>query len=313
MNKALVTGGAGFIGSHLCEKLVSKRIKVSVVDNLSTGRIENISKIINSIDFCEASILEKDSFIKLLDNQTTVFHLAALRSVPESFEMKNKYLKVNLEGTRTLLEACAEKNIKKFVFASSCSVYGEQKKQPLCESSPLIPASPYAETKLAGEQICTEFSKQGLDCVSLRYFNVYGPRQDCSGGYGSVIPAFVLSALAGKKAVIHGNGEQTRDFVFAGDVAEANFAAMQSKANLNGVAINIGSGNSTSVTALFNLVQELFGTKGKPEYFEKRTGDVDNAIADISLSEKLLSWQPQTSLKEGLSKTLESLRCDFGK
>ena len=310
MENVLVTGGAGFIGSHLAEALVKQGCKVTVVDNLCEGRKKNLEAIAGKIKFVEADIRDRKKMLECTEDVNTIFHLAALKSVPASVENPKAYQDVNVNGTKVLLKAAAEKRVKKFVFSSSSSVYGDLPELPKKESMVPKPCSPYAETKLAGEQLLKEFSEKGINTISLRYFNVYGPKQNPNSKYAAVIPYFINAALLGKNIVIYGDGEQTRDFTYVGDVVNANILAMDSASSFNGAVVNIAGGKSISVNSLFETIQGSVNSSSKAVYEPERQGDVMHSLADISFAEKLLSWKPQTSLSRGLVKTIDFFKGD---
>ena len=305
MKKVLVTGGAGFIGSHLAEALVARGKKVVVVDNLCEGKIENLQAVLSSIEFAEADVCDREKMAECMDSVHTVFHLAALKSVPGSLKNPEEYNKVNIGGTLSLLEAALEEGVSRVVFSSSSSVYGDSKAIPKKESMCPAPLSPYALTKLAGEHYLRIFSLLGLDTVSLRYFNVFGPRQDPKSEYAAVIPKFTAAALKGKQAVIYGNGEQTRDFTFVEDVVAANISAAESNHDFCGAPINVAGGKGVSINRLLELVGQAAGAGISADYKPERPGDIKHSLADISLAEKLLSWKPQVNLQEGLLRTVE--------
>jgi len=303
MKSVVVIGGAGFIGSHLTEKLVSMGQKVIVVDNLSFGKMDNLQSVISQIEFFNADIRNKDQLLEVMDSAETVFHLAALKAVPASFKNPKEYHDVNINGTFTLLEAALEKGVSRVIFSSSSSVYGDSLVLPKQEAMCPNPLSPYALTKLAGEYYIKIFSNFGLDTVSLRYFNVYGPKQNPESEYAAVIPKFITSALSGKDAIIYGDGEQTRDFSYVDDVVSANIAAFESSKKFAGKTINIAGGKRISINQLFEDIKQTTRSEMRAVYKPAREGDIKDSLADISLAKKDLSWQPEVPLSEGIGKT----------
>jgi UDP-glucose 4-epimerase len=307
MTKVIVTGGAGFIGSHLTDELIRQGYKVIVLDNLSTGRMSNIEPFLGKAGFVQGSVTDLPLLKKLFPGIDYVFHQAAIPSVPRSVRNPRASHNANITGTLNVLLAARDNGVKKVVYASSSSVYGESETLPKIEDMIPNPQSPYAVTKLAGEYYCKVFQEiYGLNTASLRYFNVYGPRQDPDSPYAAVIPIFFSSALAGKPPVIFGDGEQSRDFTFVKDVAEANILAAETQAS--GV-INIGSSKRVTINHLARLIIELVGnTAIKPVYKDPRPGDIVHSLADISKAASF-GYQPKYSLEEGLKETLTG----FGK
>ena len=294
--KVLVTGGAGFIGSHLVDVLIEKGYKVVVIDNLSTGKIENINKKAKfyKIDICSPKIGE----IFKKEKPQICFHLAALPRVPLSVKDPVLTSRVNVLGTINIFKASVDSKVKRVIFASSSSVYGDQEKLPLRENMSPNPISPYGLQKYVCEQFAKLFSNlYKISIVSLRYFNVYGPRIDFDSEYSLVIGKFLKLKAQGKPLTIYGDGNQTRGFCYVDDVVEANILAMKSKKIKGGEVINIGNEKSYSI----NYLAKLIG--GKVKYLPPRPGDVLHTRADITLTKKLLNWSPKVSLEEGLEKT----------
>lgn len=295
-HKILVTGGAGFIGSHLVDKLIEKGYAVFVIDNLSAGKIENLNPKAKLYKIDVRNFKEIKPLFKNID---FVFHLAAIPRVPISIENPVETSEVNILGTINVFKAAAEAKVKRVIFASSSSVYGNQKVFPLQENMTPNPLSPYALQKLVGEQTAKLFTGlYGAPIVCLRYFNVYGPRIDFDSNYSLVIGKFLKLTSQKKPLTIFGNGKQTRGFCYIDDVVDANIRAMESQNMKGGEVINVGSIKSFSVNYLAKLVG------GKIKYLPVRVGDVLHTQADISLAKKLLSWEPKTSLEEGLEKTV---------
>ena len=299
--RVLVTGGAGFIGSHVVDRLVADGYEVRIIDNLSAGKLENISGHLKrgSVDFIEGDVRRASVVEKSVEDVDVVLHLAAVTSVALSVENPRFTFAVNVKGTVNLLRSCAKKKVGKFLFASSTAVYGEPKFLPITEEHPMNPISPYAESKLASEKFCLGFhEKQLLRSVVLRLFNVYGPRQGVND-YNGVISQFIDRVRRGLPLVIHGDGWQTRDFVNIRDVVKAVLNAMESE-YAEGNVFNIGIGVPTSIN---ELAESLLGSAGlnlQVLHEEPRLGDITHSYADISKAKKLLGYRPTVSLKTGL-------------
>jgi len=308
MNKTIVTGGAGFIGSYLAEELIRRGDRVVILDNLSTGRISNIEPVLKNKDaeFVRGSISDLRLLRKVFSRADYVFHQAALPSVPRSINNPRASHIVNATGTLNVLLASRDNNVKKIVFASSSSVYGDTPTLPKIEDMTLTPQSPYAVTKLAAEHYCRVFERvYGLKTVCLRYFNVYGPRQDPGSPYAAVIPLFINNAIEGKPPVIYGSGEQTRDFTFVKDVVEANILSAESP--VTGI-FNIGSGNRVTISHLAELVIKIVGDKTlKVAYRNTRPGDILHSLADITRA-AAFGYSPKYTLEQGLREVVTYLR-----
>jgi len=302
--KILVTGGAGFIGSHIVDKLVEAGAKVVVLDNLFTGKIENIEHNLGKIKFIQKDLTDDTALDEALEGIEFVSHQAALRSVPKSVEIPLDYQKVNVTGTLKLLLKAKDKGVKRIVFASSSSVYGERVDFPEKETDLPKPLSPYAATKLFGESWGYIFSQlYGVEMVSLRYFNVFGPRQSLENQYAVVVPKFINCLLKGEKPPVYGDGEQERDFTYIDNVAEANLAAM-AKEGVAGEVFNVADGSPKSVNQLLNCLKEISGINIDPVYEDARAGDVRKTYADISKAKTILGWQPRIDFYSGLKKTV---------
>jgi len=300
LKSVLVTGGAGFIGSHLVEKLVARGAKVTVLDNFSTGKKENLSQFKNKIELIKGSITNKKIVKKCVANVDVVFHLAAIPSVPRSFQFPIETTKVNLDGTLNILEEASNAKVKRLIFASSSSVYGDSPVLPKYEELPPNPLSPYATSKLGGELYCKIFSKMGkIETVSLRFFNVYGPRQDPNSQYAAVIPNFIKKLLQGEKPVIFGSGEQTRSFTYVSDVVDAMVLAA-GKEGINGEVINIASRERISINDLLDIVATRVKIKIIPQYLPPRKGDILHSYGEIKKAEKILNFRPSITLEEGI-------------
>jgi len=302
----LVTGGAGFIGSHLVDRLLAEGIGVTVLDNLQGGFFENIRHNVGRSDFhfVEGDIRDVGLVQKLVKGVDAVFHYAALVSVPDSIRDPLLTNDVNVNGTLDLLKACVTAKVRRFVFASSSAVYGEAETLPLKEDCPLAPISPYGVSKLAAEKYVTVFNKVfGLGTVCFRFFNVYGSRQS-DGSYSGVITRFMSRIASDTAPEIFGDGEQTRDFVHVQDVAEANVLSLKSE-EIAGETFNIGTGVATSVNQLASVLLEITGKAHlRLEHSKPRKGDIEHSVADISKARKKLGYSPKISLKDGLMRLL---------
>jgi UDP-glucose 4-epimerase len=304
--KAIVTGGAGFIGSHIAEELSSGGYQVIIVDDLSTGKLTNIEPFLkkDAVEFVQGSITDLNLLQKLFKGATYVFHEAAIASVPRSVKDPIATHEVNVTGTLNVLIAARDNGVKKVIYASSCAIYGNDPALPKREDMAPDPQSPYAVNKLAAEYYCEVFHRvYGLPAVCLRYFNVYGPRQYPDSQYAAVIPKFIQKALEGKAPVIYGDGEQSRDFVFVKDVVSANLLAAESKAN--GI-FNIGTGESISMNALADTIIGLSGKAITPIHEESRNGDIRHSLADISKA-KIFGYHPKCRLDEGIGTIIREL------
>jgi UDP-glucose 4-epimerase len=312
MSKVIVTGGAGFIGSHLVRELVKRGDEVVIIDNLATGRLSNIEPVLGTKNavFVRGSIMDLPLLRRLFSGMDYVFHQAAVPSVPRSIKNPRASHVANTTGTLNVLLAARDKGVKKVVFASSSSVYGDTPVLPKVEDMNPNPQSPYAVTKLTGEYYCRVFqSVYGLNTICLRYFNVFGPRQDPNSQYAAVIPLFIDNALAGRSPVIFGNGEQSRDFTYIRDVVEANILAAESP--VTGV-FNIGSGIRVTIDHLAQLVIKLVGNNSiKVVYQDARPGDILHSLADITRA-GTFGYHPKYSLEEGLREVVAYLRAEKG-
>ena len=297
--KILVTGGAGFIGSHIAEYLVQRGDDVTVLDNLNTGKKENLAKINDKINFVNGDIRDYKLLEKLVNDTTSVFHEAALASVQQSFNMKDEYFDVNVNGTENVFKLAKEYGFK-VVYASSSSVYGNPKKIPIKEDDYRKPVNPYAQTKLDDEYLAKKYSEVGVKVIGLRYFNVFGKRQ--SKEYAGVIKLFLQRIQQNKSPKINGDGLQTRDFVHIDDAVKANVLAMDS--DINHKFFNVGSGLPISILDLANLVIEASDLSLKPIHGPELPGDVRATQADIKLIKKLLNWEPKMRLDDWLTKII---------
>ena len=303
--KVLVTGGAGFIGSHLVERLLREGLEVRVFDNFSTGRQENLAEVANQVEIIKGDICDYSAVHKALRGVELVFHQAALCSVERSVKEPQVTNDVNIGGTVNLLLAAREEGVRRVVYASSSSVYGDTPELPKQETQTPTPASPYAVTKLTGELYCSIFYQLfGLETFSLRYFNVFGPRQVADSPYATVIPKFISALLRGEPPIVNGDGQQSRDFSYIDNVVEANLLAMKAYSGF-GEVFNIACGQRTTVVQLAGYLMELVGETIQPIYDKPRPGDVRHSLADITKAETLLGYRPTKDLLAGLEHTLE--------
>jgi nucleoside-diphosphate-sugar epimerase len=303
---ALVTGGAGFIGSHIASALASAGVRVRIIDDLSTGYRENLEEIRGEVDFIHASLAEEGPLRKALEGVELVFHEAAIPSVPRSVENPRQTHIASVESTFSLLLASREKKVRRIVYAASSSAYGDQPTLPKIENMLPEPLSPYAVAKLVGEHYCQVFTRvYGLETVSLRYFNVFGPRQDPSSQYSGVISRFISALLRGERPVIYGDGEQSRDFTYIDNVVDANLKAAESCKAI-GQVINIANGERISLNQLLDELKSLTGKADVvANYTAPRAGDVKHSLADISRARSLLGFEPQVDLRTGLQLTID--------
>jgi nucleoside-diphosphate-sugar epimerase len=304
----LVTGGAGFIGSHIAEALLRRGNRVRVLDNLSTGRRENLAHIINELEFIEADIRDYEATRGAMEDVHIVFHEAAIPSVPRSVAEPQLNHDNNTTGTFNVLLAARDANVRRVVFAASSSAYGETEVLPKREEMLPNPLSPYAVAKLVGEFYCQVFTRvYGLETVSLRYFNVFGPRQDPSSPYSGVISKFITALLNNETPVVYGDGEQSRDFTYVDNIVAANLRAAEAPA-ASGEVMNLGLSERTTLNQLLAELQRIIGTNHQPRYEAARSGDIRHSLADITRAEELLNYQPTVGLAEGLRRTVEWYR-----
>lgn len=301
--KFAVTGGAGFVGSNIVKLLVKKNHDVIVIDNMHTGKKENIEEVINNIEFCKIDIRNIEELENKIKDVDGIFHEAALTIVQESFVMEDEYFDVNVKGTENILKI-AEKYEIKVVFASSSSVYGNTNDIPIIEDVDKNPINPYGQTKLESEFLAEKYSKKGVPIIGLRYFNIFGNGQ--TGSYAGVITKFLNQLNEKKSPIIFGNGLQVRDFIFVEDVAEANFSAMMSKINYG--FFNIGTGKTTSILQLAKILIKLYNLEISPKFSNPLEGDVKNSQANIVKSQELLNWKYNIELEEGLKKMISNSR-----
>jgi nucleoside-diphosphate-sugar epimerase len=308
-DRVLVTGGAGFIGSHIVRRLLADDYDVRVFDNFSSGRRENLADVAGDVEVVEADLRDADAVKRAAEGCRFVFHEGAMGSVPRSVENPLEAFEVNATGTLNALVAARDAGVERLVYASSSSVYGDSPELPKREDARPDPLSPYALSKLSAEQACVIFARlYGMPTVSLRYFNVFGPRQDPQSQYAAVIPRFVTALLAGKRPVIYGTGEQTRDFTYVENVVEANMKALTAPAEravaAGGGVYNASVGGRTSLLELVAEVNKILGTSLDPIFEEGRRGDVLHSQAAIDLATEYLDYRPTVDFAEGLARTV---------
>jgi len=306
--KALVTGGAGFIGSHLVDRLLADGWSVRLLDDFSSGREANLAHLNGSAELLRGDLRDRALLARALAGVEVVFHQAAVPSVPRSVAEPERTNDVNVTGTLGVLEASRTAGVRRVVFASSSSAYGDTPVLPKVETLPPCPLSPYALQKYAGERYCQLYHRlYGLETVALRYFNVFGPRQDPASEYAAVIPRFATACLAGEAPVVYGDGEQTRDFTFVGDAVAANVLAADA-AFASGEVVNVAGGRRVSLNELLREISALTGASVAARYQPARAGDVRDSLADLGRARALLGYEPKTDLRSGLARTLEHLR-----
>jgi UDP-glucose 4-epimerase len=306
--RALVTGGAGFVGSHLVSRLLRDGHEVRVLDNFSTGARSNLSEMADHVDLVEGDIQSYERAHTAVQECEVVFHQAALPSVPRSIQDPLTSNSVNVIGTLNMLLASRDSGVRRVVYASSSSIYGADATLPKREDRAPLPIAPYAVAKLAAEGYCRSFSEvYGLETVALRYFNVFGPRQDPLSQYAAVIPKFVTALLGGARPVVFGDGEQSRDFTYIDNVVDANLLAADAN-GVSGQTFNIACGERVSLNRLLEELREILGTDLSADYLEPRPGDVPHSLADISKAREMLGYEPAVGFGEGLRRTVDSLR-----
>jgi nucleoside-diphosphate-sugar epimerase len=305
--KVLVTGGGGFIGSNLVRRLLELGHDVRVLDNFSTGNRRNLVDVADEIEVVEGELRSYERVHNATRGVEVVFHQGALPSVPRSVQDPLTTGAVNVEGTLNVLLAARDEGVRRVVYASSSSVYGNSGTLPRVETQFPDPISPYAVTKLAGERYCVSFARvYGLETVTLRYFNVFGPNQDPTSQYAAVVPRFIAAVDAGEPVPIYGDGEQSRDFTYVDNVIEANVLASDA-AEASGAVLNVATGQSRSVNALADTIGEVLGKAVEREYLPPRAGDVRDSWADVAAAQRVLGWEARIALDEGLRLTAEAL------
>jgi nucleoside-diphosphate-sugar epimerase len=308
MSRVLITGGAGFIGSHIGAALVAQGDEVRVLDDLSTGHESNVEAIGKGVDFVRGSVTDPDVVARAVDGCDYVFHEAALASVPRSVRFPVQSNEANVTGTLNVLVAARDAGVKRLVYAASSSAYGDTEVLPKVEDMPVRPKSPYAVAKLAGEHYVSAFAQcYGMQTLSIRYFNVFGPRQDPDSPYAAVIPLFASALIAGKAPTIHGDGEQSRDFTYIDNVVSANLKALTAPA-LSGEVVNVALGRRTTLNELYGMLQKVIGSDVEPEYGPPREGDVRHSEASIDRAVELLGYETVVSVEDGIQRTVDWYR-----
>lgn len=311
MTNYLVTGGAGFIGSHLVRSLLGKDTHVRVLDNFNTGKIRHLHDMVDDIEFIEGDFTDSETVKKAVQNVDVIFHQGAVPSVPKSIKDPMTTHYVNVTGTLQLLHAAVKAGVRRFIYAASSSAYGNSDVLPKREDMPTSPLSPYAVSKYAAERYCKAFYEvYGLETVSLRYFNVFGPNQDPHSEYAAVIPRFILALLHNQPPLIYGDGKQSRDFTYIDNVVSANLLAAKAP-KLQGEAVNIGSGERIDLVTLAKKTNELLGTDILPNFTSERAGDVMHSLADLRFAENLIGYRPIVSFSDGLKHTANGLKKEF--
>lgn len=308
MPRYLVTGGAGFIGSHIAQALLSRGEAVRILDNLSTGHRRNIAQLTGDVDFLEGDLLDGQVLSRAVEGVEVIFHQAALASVPRSIAAPLETHEACVTGTLQLLNQARDAGVRRLVYAASSSAYGSRDQSSRMETDLPAPLSPYAVAKLAAEYYCQAFyTTYGLETVCLRYFNVFGPRQDLDSPYSAVIPLFIRAMLRGEQPVIFGDGHQTRDFTFVENVVQGNLLAADA-VGAAGRVINIANHHQTSLLELIALLNEVLQLDIEPQHKPERVGDVRHSLANIDLARELLGYQPAVTLQEGLRESIDYYR-----
>lgn len=312
MEKFLVTGGAGFIGSNICKRLVAEGCFVRVVDNLLTGKRSNLASVMDRIEFVEADMGVPEVARSAVKGIDVILHEAALPSVPRSVDDPAATHQHCIDATFTLLMAARDARVKRFVYAASSAAYGDTPTLPKVETMRPDPLSPYAVGKLVGEYYCSVFSKVfGLETISLRYFNVFGPQQDPASQYAAAIPAFVTSILRNSPPTIYGDGEQSRDFTYVDNIVHANLLAARAKKTA-GEVVNIACGEAVTVNGIIDMINRLLGRNVKPKCVPARPGDIKHSLADITAARELIGFEPVVLFREGLEKSIDWYRRNLG-
>ncbi|HEY4013193.1 MAG TPA: SDR family oxidoreductase [Polyangiaceae bacterium] len=303
----LVTGGAGFIGSSIAEALLAAGERVRILDDFSSGRRENLERLPGRFELIEGTIADPNTVARAMPGVDVVFHEAAIPSVTRSVEEPQATMLAGAQGTTVVLDVARRCNVRRVVFAASSSAYGDTPTLPKVETMEPKPLSPYAASKLAGEQLMRIFAQlYGIETVSLRYFNVFGARQDPTSEYSAVIPKFITAAMRGQRPIIFGDGEQTRDFCHVDNAVRANLLAASTSKPLRGEVVNVACGERTSLNQLVQLIGELAGKRLDPEHRAPRAGDIKDSVADVRAAHELLGYAPSVDLRTGLKRTFEA-------
>lgn len=308
MARILVTGGAGFIGSHLATRFVELGAHVRVIDNLSSGRRENLDHLRGAVELFEADLVDARACRKACADVEFVFHQAAVGSVPKSIEEPQPSHDSNINGTFNMLRAAVDCGTRRFIYAASSSAYGDAPTSPKHEGMTPNPLSPYAVQKLTGELYCTAFCRCfGIETISLRYFNVFGERQDPESRYAAAIPAFVTAILRGQPPTVYGDGEHSRDFTYIENVIQGNLLAMQAP-KLGGEVVNVACGGELTINEVIAAINRVLGTNVQPRYVDPRQGDIKRSCADVRLAKKVLGYEPTVGFDEGLRRAIDYYR-----
>jgi len=310
---ALVTGGAGFIGNHLAKALLERGWAVRIIDDLSNGQKRRVDALGPAVSFTQGSILDPAALVAAMKGAEVVFHHAALAGVPQSVEQPMEYHEVDATGTLRVLEAARRAGVRRVIYAASSSAYGEQGGGPKNESMLPAPISPYAVAKRVGELYVSVYARiYGLDGISLRYFNVFGPHQDPKSQYGAAIPAIVARMIRGERPTIFGDGRQTRDFCYVENVVQANLLAAEAPGRLEGQVVNIACGRAVTINDVVDMTNHILGTSLTPVHAPPRPGDVRDSLADVGLAGKVLHYEPKVFFEDGLRRWIEWYRRDNG-
>jgi nucleoside-diphosphate-sugar epimerase len=305
----LVTGGAGFVGSSITEELLAKGETVRVLDDFSSGRRQNLEGLKGKLEIIEGTITDPETVAKSMKGVDVVFHEAAIPSVARSVENPQRSVFVGVQGTTVVLDCARLEKVKRVIFAASSSAYGNTEVLPKVETMAPAPLSPYAVAKLTSEHMMRVFARlYGIETVSLRYFNVFGPKQDPTSHYAAVVPNFITAALKNTRPIVFGDGEQTRDFCFIENTVSANLLAANAKNKLSGEVVNIACGDRISLNELIGLIGDITTTKLDADYKPERAGDVRDSLADISAAAKLIGYEPRVKVREGLERTITAFR-----